>query len=200
MDVLNKSLEIVFRDEGSRFDPVNEQVFKYEGSIDFVTHLNSSKEPFSHTSSTSATPTNSGEVDIALQWNTGFYEGLHWFANNIATTEGGMHEEGFKKSLTNVVNRYARILTPELTALSGDVLVIDPVAQTVNSVPLLAPLDPADLPLDRPATNGMVHAVDTAVVVPVITPPTTAPATEPPAPPTEPQPLPTEPPAPPPTA
>ena len=72
--------------------------------------------------------------------------------------------------------------TPELTALSGDVLVIDPVAQTVNSVPLLAPVDPADLPLDRPATNGMVHAVDTAVVVPVITPPTTAPATEPPAP------------------
>ena len=50
----------------------------------------------------------SGEVEIALQWNTGFYEGLHSFANNIATTEGGMHEEGFKKSLTNVVNRYAR--------------------------------------------------------------------------------------------
>ncbi len=87
--------------------------------------------------------------------------------------------------------------TPELTALSGDVLVIDPVAQTVNSVPLLAPLDPADLPLDRPATNGMVHAVDTAVVVPVITPPTTR---RPRSPPTEPQPLPTEPPAPPPTA
>ena len=43
-----------------------------------------------------------------MQWNTGFYEGLHSFANNIATTEGGMHEEGFKKALTNVVNRYAR--------------------------------------------------------------------------------------------
>jgi DNA gyrase subunit B len=43
-----------------------------------------------------------------MQWNTGFYEGIHSFANNIATTEGGMHEEGFKKSLTNVVNRYAR--------------------------------------------------------------------------------------------
>src|SRR5262249_17187739 len=35
-------------------------------------------------------------------------EGIHSFANNIATTEGGMHEEGFKKALTNVVNRYAR--------------------------------------------------------------------------------------------
>src|SRR5207344_111545 len=47
-------------------------------------------------------------IEMALQWNTGFYEGLHSFANNIATTEGGMHEEGLKKSLTNVVNRYAR--------------------------------------------------------------------------------------------
>ena len=43
-----------------------------------------------------------------MQWNTGYYEGIHSFANNIATTEGGMHEEGFKKALTNVVNRYGR--------------------------------------------------------------------------------------------
>src|SRR5947207_14126708 len=43
-----------------------------------------------------------------MQWNTGYYEGIHSFANNIATTEGGMHEEGFKKALTNVVNRYAK--------------------------------------------------------------------------------------------
>jgi DNA gyrase subunit B len=91
MAFLNKSLEIVFRDE--RVDPVNEQVFKYEGGIiDFVTHLNSSKEPlFARVIDISDTY-DSGEVDIALQWNTGFYEGLHSFANNIATTEGGMHE------------------------------------------------------------------------------------------------------------
>jgi DNA gyrase subunit B len=107
MAFLNKSLEIVFRDE--RVDPVNEQVFKYEGGIiDFVTHLNSSKEPLFARVIDIADAYDSGEVEIALQWNTGFYEGLHSFANNIATTEGGMHEEGFKKSLTNVVNRYAR--------------------------------------------------------------------------------------------
>ena len=45
---------------------------------------------------------------MALQWNTGFHESIHSFANGISTTEGGMHEEGFKKALTNVVNRYAR--------------------------------------------------------------------------------------------
>jgi DNA gyrase subunit B len=43
-----------------------------------------------------------------MQWNSGYYEGIHSFANNIATTEGGMHEEGFKKALTNVVNKYAK--------------------------------------------------------------------------------------------
>jgi len=107
MAFLNKSLEIVFRDE--RVDPVNEQVFKYEGGIiDFVTHLNASKEPLFARVIDISDLYDSGEVEIALQWNTGFYEGLHSFANNIATTEGGMHEEGFKKALTNVVNRYAR--------------------------------------------------------------------------------------------
>jgi DNA gyrase subunit B len=107
MAFLNKGLEITFHDE--RVDPPSEQVFKYEGGIlDFVTYLNASKEPlFARVIDINDTY-DSGEVDIALQWNTGFYEGLHSFANNIATTEGGMHEEGFKKSLTNVVNRYAR--------------------------------------------------------------------------------------------
>jgi DNA gyrase subunit B len=107
MAFLNKGLEIVFRDE--RGAEPTELVFKYEGGIvDFVAHLNASKEPlFARVIDISDTY-DSGEVEIALQWNTGFYEGLHSFANNIATTEGGMHEEGFKKSLTNVVNRYAR--------------------------------------------------------------------------------------------
>ncbi len=43
-----------------------------------------------------------------MQWNSGYAESLHTFANTINTHEGGMHEEGFKKALTNVVNRYAR--------------------------------------------------------------------------------------------
>ena len=55
-----------------------------------------------------------GEVEIAFQWNTGYNtDGIHSFANGITTIEGGMHEEGFKKSLTNTVNRYARDEGPE---------------------------------------------------------------------------------------
>ena len=48
------------------------------------------------------------EVEIALQWNTGYHESIHSFANGISTIEGGMHVEGFSKALTNAVNRYAR--------------------------------------------------------------------------------------------
>jgi DNA gyrase subunit B len=107
MAFLSKGLEIRFRDE--RTDPVTALDFKFNGGIsDFVKHLNSSKEPLFKRVIAYTEAGDDYEVDVAMQWNTGFYEGIHSFANNIATTEGGMHEEGFKKSLTNVVNRYAK--------------------------------------------------------------------------------------------
>jgi DNA gyrase subunit B len=107
MAFLNKGLEIRFTDE--RVDPPLKQTFKYSGGIiDFVRHLNASKDPLFKRVIAFEDSSASGEVDIAMQWNTGFYEGIHSFANNIATTEGGMHEEGFKKALTNAVNRYAK--------------------------------------------------------------------------------------------
>jgi len=107
MAFLNKGLEINFRDE--RVDPVTDVQFKYAGGIvDFVKHLNATKEPLFKRVISYTETGDDYEVDVAMQWNTGFYEGIHSFANNIATTEGGMHEEGFKKALTNVVNRYAK--------------------------------------------------------------------------------------------
>ncbi len=107
MAFLNKGLEITFRDE--RADPALAVEFKFNGGIsDFVKHLNASKEPLFKRVVAFTDTGEDHEVDVAMQWNTGFYEGIHSFANNIATTEGGMHEEGFKKALTNVVNRYAK--------------------------------------------------------------------------------------------
>jgi DNA gyrase subunit B len=73
-----------------------------------VKHLNSSKEALHKRIVYFEEAQEASEVEVALQWNTGYHEGLHSFANNIATTEGGMHEEGFRKALTNVVNKYAR--------------------------------------------------------------------------------------------
>jgi len=104
---LNKNLEIRFRDE--RAGHFHSETFQYKGGIvDFVRHLNATKEPlFKKVAGFEAAEADS-EVDVALQWNTGYHEGLHSFANGIATIEGGMHEEGFKKALTVVLNKYAR--------------------------------------------------------------------------------------------
>ena len=105
---LNKGLEITFVDR--RVGHEHRESFQYKGGIvDFVRHLNATKDPlFKKIASFDVRDDNDGEIDVALQWNTGYHEGLHSFANGIATTEGGMHEEGFKKALTVVINKYAR--------------------------------------------------------------------------------------------
>ena len=107
MAFLNKGLEIRFTDE--RTDPVTKMTYKYNGGIvDFVKHLNASKESLFRKVASFEQAEEGQEVEIALQWNAGYHESIHSFANGISTIEGGMHVEGFSKSLTNVVNRYAR--------------------------------------------------------------------------------------------
>ncbi|MGH8999125.1 MAG: DNA topoisomerase (ATP-hydrolyzing) subunit B [Acidimicrobiia bacterium] len=107
MAFLTKGLEIHFVDE--RPDPAIDVTFQYtKGIIEFVEHLNHAKEALHKRVIYLEESAAGREVEIALQWNTGYHEGIHSFANNIATTEGGMHEEGLRKALTNVVNRYAR--------------------------------------------------------------------------------------------
>jgi DNA gyrase subunit B len=107
MAFLNKGLEIRFVDE--RPDAKPAQTFKYkDGIVDYVRHLNASKEALFRKVCSFEQKEDAMEVEIALQWNTGFYESIHSFANGISTIDGGMHEEGFKKSLTNVANKYAR--------------------------------------------------------------------------------------------
>src|SRR5207237_1444552 len=78
------------------------------GIVAFVRHPTASKEAVCKRVGSFEAIEKDQEVEVALQWNTGYYESLHSFANGIATIEGGMHEEGFKKALTNVVNKYAR--------------------------------------------------------------------------------------------
>jgi DNA gyrase subunit B len=105
---LNAGLEIRFTDkrEGHDHTPIT---YQYAGGIiDFVGHLNASKEALFKRVAHFDAAEDDGEVSVALQWNTGYYEGIHSFANGISTNEGGMHEEGFKKALTAVINRYAR--------------------------------------------------------------------------------------------
>ncbi len=108
MAFLNRDLRISFQDQRAGHE--TEVVYQYAGGIsDFVRHVNAAKEAlFSEVGHLEAVESDQ-EVEIAFQWNTGFnQDGIHSFANGIATNEGGMHEEGFKKALTNAVNRYAR--------------------------------------------------------------------------------------------
>ncbi len=104
---LNAGLEIDFRDEREGgAAPVS---YCYKGGIiDFVKHLNATKDPLFKRVAHFRVAEDDGEVEVALQWNTGYNEGLHGFANGISTIEGGAHVEGLKKGLTNVVNKYAR--------------------------------------------------------------------------------------------
>ncbi len=107
MAFLNRGLEIRFSDQ--RPDHSQQVTFRYTGGIvDYVRHLNASKEALFKKVGSYSQAEESQEIEVAFQWNTGFYESVHSFANGIATSEGGMHEEGFRKALTNAVNKYAR--------------------------------------------------------------------------------------------
>jgi DNA gyrase subunit B len=107
MAFLNRGLEIVFEDQ--RPDKEQKVTFQYKGGlVDFVKHLNASKEALFSKVCHYEDSDDDHQLDVAMQWNTGYYEGIHGYANGISTTEGGMHVEGFRAALTSVVNKYAR--------------------------------------------------------------------------------------------
>lgn len=107
MAFLNKGLEIRFTDQRPGHEA--EVTFQYKGGlVDFVKHLNASKESLFTKVCSYEAEEEDQQIDVAIQWNTGYNEGIHGYANGISTTEGGMHVEGFKTALTSVVNKYAR--------------------------------------------------------------------------------------------
>ena len=122
MAFLNGGLTITFHDERPGHE--HEQAFRFDGGIvDFVRHLNASKEPLFKDVGHFSASGPEGEVEVAWQWSAGYYEGLHTYANGISTTEGGMHAEGFKRALTQAVNRYAKdrgLLKAKDTTFQGD--------------------------------------------------------------------------------
>jgi DNA gyrase subunit B len=104
---LTKGVEISFVDE--REGKEWREIYKAKGGLaDFVQLLNEGKDPIHSRVIHFEGKKSDAEVEVALQWNTGYGDSIHSFANTINTHEGGTHEEGLKKSLTNVVNRYAR--------------------------------------------------------------------------------------------
>ena len=100
------------------------KVFHYPNGLrDYVDTLNKSKTII-HPSIVSFEASGQGhEVEIAMQWNSGYSESVHTFANTINTIEGGTHEEGFRSALTSLMNRYARehkLLKEKESNLTGE--------------------------------------------------------------------------------
>ncbi len=107
MAFLNKGLEIRLTDH--RIEPELSETFRYTGGIvDFVKHLNSARDPINKRVTYFESKAEKHELEVAMQWTTQFNESVFTFANNINTHEGGMHEEGFRRSLTRVITSYAR--------------------------------------------------------------------------------------------
>ncbi len=81
----------------------------YAGGIrEFVTWLNKSKDALHQDVIYMSGQKEDSIAEIALQYNDGYNDTILSFANNVHTPEGGMHEEGFKRALTNVLNAYGR--------------------------------------------------------------------------------------------
>ncbi|MCV7174268.1 DNA topoisomerase (ATP-hydrolyzing) subunit B [Mycolicibacterium sphagni] len=103
---------------------VKHRVFQYPGGlVDFVKHINRTKNSIQPSVIDFDGKGVGHEVEIAMQWNAGYSESVHTFANTINTHEGGTHEEGFRAALTTVVNKYAKdkkLLKEKDANLTGD--------------------------------------------------------------------------------
>lgn len=129
---LNAGVHIELRDERTRDneddDTPRQDNFCYEGGVSsFVEYINKKKAvEVIHPDVlhfTAVAPDDSATAEIAMQYNDSYNELLLSFANNIHTTDGGTHEEGFKRALTRVMNDYARrynILKENDKNLSGE--------------------------------------------------------------------------------
>ena len=102
--------------------------YRYEhGLRDYVEYLDSAKKSDTINNEIIDFEAENDEgtmsVEIAMQWTTAYSSSVHTFANTINTTEGGMHEEGFRTALTSLVNRYGRdkgIIRDKDDNLTGD--------------------------------------------------------------------------------
>ena len=105
---LNKGLKITLTDRRNPED-IREVVYHYEGGIiEYVEYLNKSKAPIHPQTIYVAGKDSDIEIEFALQYTEEYTSNIYSFINNIYTPEGGTHEEGFRNSLTRVLNNYGK--------------------------------------------------------------------------------------------
>ena len=107
MAFLNKGLKITLVD--SKVKPEKKEEYQYSGGIeDFVKYLCEKKDVLHKKVIYFKNMVSDHEVEVAMQYTTGYSESVFSFANNINTTEGGTHLSGFKGAITRTINDYAR--------------------------------------------------------------------------------------------
>ena len=118
-----KSAEEKKAEEDKKKGPRTRTFHYPEGLKDYVQHINRKKTEVHPTVVAFEAKGEDHEVEVALQWNSGYTQSVHTFANTINTFEGGTHEEGFRAALTSLMNRYARdhkLLKDKENNLTGD--------------------------------------------------------------------------------
>ena len=124
---LNAGLRITITDARSESAHKDEEdryhSMCYEGGIrEFVTWLNRYQKPVHESVIYMAGQKDDSMAEIAIQYNDSYKDNIYSFANNVRTPEGGMHEEGFKRALTSVLNAYGKKIgmLKEDDKVSGD--------------------------------------------------------------------------------
>jgi DNA gyrase subunit B len=104
LSFLNRGILITLEDERDN----KKHRFQYEGGIaSFVEHLNRNKETIPPKPVEITGERDGVAVEVAMQWNDGYAENIHCYANNINTHDGGSHLAGFRGALTRGLNVYS---------------------------------------------------------------------------------------------
>ena len=118
---LNKGLKISLED-GREID--KKDSFYYEGGItEYVAMLNSTKNPIHENIVECSGIEKDITLEVSLQYNETYNSNIYSFVNNINTPEGGTHEDGVRRALTRILNKYAtsnNIIKSGMDSLTGE--------------------------------------------------------------------------------
>ena len=118
---LNKGLRITLYDDR---EADKKDSFYYEGGlVEYVQMLNKNKSPIHESIIDISGNSDDISVEVALQYNESYNSSIYSFVNNIITPEGGTHEDGVRRALTRILNKYAtnsKILKEKDESLKGE--------------------------------------------------------------------------------